>query len=129
NSNVFAYIVARAAGNNAYRTTIRVSNTGSVFIKLTKVLNNTQSDVKAEVNTGVTLTPGALLGFRFQIVGSHLQFRVRNTRGPEPSTWNSEADDSSLASAGSVGLRAYINSNVPNGPVHVSFENYEVRVP
>lgn len=127
--NAFAYIVARSDASNAYRTTIRLATNGAIYAKLTKSINNAQSDVAAEVNTGVTLAAGSPLGFRLRIVGGHLQFRVWDATGAEPSTWNREADDASISAAGSVGLRAYAATAVTNGPVQVSFDNYEVRVP
>jgi CSLREA domain-containing protein len=127
--NTFAYVVARADATNAYRATVRVVTSGAAFVKLTKVIANTQSDVAAEVNTGVTTTAGGSLGFRLRIVGGHLRFRVWNTTGAEPATWNTEARDTSITAPGSVGLRAYTGTAVPNGRIQVAFDNFKVRVP
>ena len=127
--NAFAYVVARADATNAYGVTIRVISTGAVIVKLTKLVANVQSDLAAQVTTSVIATAGGSMSFRFQIVGGHLQFRIWNSAGVEPSTWITQADDASIIAPGSVGLRALTGASVPSGPVPVSFDNFEVRVP
>ena len=60
--NAFAYVSVRANATSTYRTTIRVATTGAVFSKLTRVVNNVQSDVAPEVSTGLTDAPGLAAG-------------------------------------------------------------------
>ena len=129
--NAFAYVSVRANATSTYRTTIRVATTGAVFSKLTRVVNNVQSDVAPEVSTGLMKWLGVALAFRFRLVGTHLQFRVWSAAGVEPSTWLKEADDTTpvLQGSGGVGLRAYADVTVTNGPLHVAFDSMEVRIP
>lgn len=132
-ANAFAYLLARSngSGSTTYRTTIRLSDTGAVFAKLTKVVDGVQSALAPEASTGITASPGGQLAFRQRVVGGHLQFRIWDAGAAEPSTWLTEADDSTAAlqGPGGVGLRAYAAAGVSNGPVGVSFDAFEVRLP
>jgi CSLREA domain-containing protein len=129
--NAFAYVSVRASATSTFRTTIRVATTGAVFSKLTRVVNNAQSDVAPELSTGLTAAPGVQLAFRFRLVATHLQFRIWPAAGVEPSTWLKEADDTTptLQGPGGVGLRGFADATVTNGPILVSFDSMEVRVP
>ena len=129
--NAFAYVSVRTNATSTYRTTIRLATSGAVFSKLTRVVNNVQSDVAPEVFTGLTAAPGMQLAFRFRLVGSHLQFRIWRAASVEPSAWLKEADETTpaLQGSGGVGLRAYADVTLTNGPLHVTFDSMEVRIP
>ncbi len=127
--NAFAYIEARRAGTDGYRGTIRVSNTGSVFVQLRKTVKGTETAVAAEVATGLNIQTTGTLAYRFTVQGGHLQLRVWNASGSEPSAWQTEADDTSISSAGAVGVRAYLGSPVGNGPLTVTFDNFLAQKP
>ncbi len=128
--NAFAYVVARANGNDAYRAAIRVASSGAVYVRLKMAVGNVESNIASEVAvTDLTAAPGAPLGFRLEVVGTQLRFRVWSTTGAEPSSWLTTATDStaSLQGPGSAGLRGYVGQSVPNGPVTVSLDGFEVR--
>jgi CSLREA domain-containing protein len=130
--NAFAYVSARANATSTYRTTVRVAPNGAVFAKLTRMVNNLQSNVAGEVIVaGLTATPGGQLAFRFRVVGTQLQFRLWDAARAEPSTWNTQATDSnpSLQGPGGVALRSYIDATVSNGRILISFDDLEVRIP
>lgn len=129
--NAFAYVDADLLGSSAYRATIRVAATGVVYVQLRDSLNGIEAAVAPEVNSGLHATPGTPIAFRFRVVGNHLQFRVWDPTGSEPSTWQTESDDSTagIQAAGGVGLRSYTGKPVTNGPVTFSLSAFEVRVP
>ncbi len=130
-TNAYAYVLARASGNNAYRAAIRVATTGAVYVQLKKSVSNVESNVGSEVAVGTTITAGSPIGFRFRVVGSTLSFRAWNASGAEPAAWTVTGSDSTaaLAGAGGVGLRTYAGSALTNGPVIVSLDALRVLVP
>lgn len=130
-ANAYAYVLARANGTTAYRGAIRIATTGSVYLQLKKAVSNVESNIGSEVATGLTLTPGAPLGFRLRVVGPDLGFRVWDSTGPEPSDWNVTGSDATtpLSGPGSVGIRTYVGAAVSNGPVTVSLAAFRVLVP
>ena len=129
--NAFAYVDADLLGTSAYRATIRVAATGVVYVQLRDSLKGIEAAVAPEVNSGLHATPGTPIAFRFRVVGNHLQFRVWDPTGSEPSTWQTESDDSTagIQAAGGVGLRSYTGKPATNGPVTFSLSAFEVRVP
>ena len=130
--NAYAYVLARGNGTTSYRATIRVVAGGAVFIQLKKAVGGIESNVAAEVAVpGISAAASAQIAFRFEVIGTHLQFRVWAGGAPEPTTWLTSADDTTagLGGIGSVGLRTYLGSPVPNGPVTVSLDAFEVRRP
>jgi hypothetical protein len=120
----FAYVDARRSGSTAYRATIREAKTGVIWVQIRKSVSGTETALTTDVSTGVTATASTNLGFRFRLIGGHLQFRVWDASGAEPATWQSEVDDSSITAAGNVALRAFLGTTVTNGPVAISFDNY-----
>ena len=82
------------------------------------------------VPAGFTAAPETAIAFRLRVVGSQLRFRAWNAANAEPD-WLTTADDTTPALQGAlgVGLRAYTGSKVTNGPVHVTLDDFEVRIP
>ncbi len=131
-SNAFAYVLARASGNDAYRASIRVATTGKVYVQLKKAVSSVESSVSSEVAVaGLTLAAGSPIGVRLRVVGTDLSLRVWDATGGEPSGWTVTGSDGTagLQGAGSTGLRTYTGSGVTNGPVTVSLDSFRVRVP
>lgn len=127
--NVWVYLVARADGGTRYNAQLRITPTGSLFARLRRVQNGAVTLLGPEVAVaGVTAAAGRPLGLRFEAVGADLRFRVWDPAGPEPSGWNVTAADGTadLQDPGAAGLRLYL-SGVPNGPVSVSLDGFEVR--
>jgi len=130
-TSAYAYVLARANGNNAYRAAIRVSSGGLVYVQLKKAISNVESNIGSEVALGLSLTPGSPVGFRFRLVGSNLSFRAWDATGAEPGSWTVTGSDSTagLTGPGSVGLRTYFGSATSNGPITVSLDGFRVLVP
>lgn len=130
--NAFAYLLSRVNGTSAYRATIRVSTSGAVFLQLKRAVNGSESNIGSEVAvSGLTITPGAPIAFRYRIEGDQQKLRVWAASASEPSAWGVTGSDSTsgLTAAGGVGLRAYAGSSVSNGPVTVSLDDYQALIP
>ena len=127
--NAFAYLDARGTSTNAYRATIRVSTTGAVFVQLKKSVGGVESNVTTEVAVGFTATPGSWIAFRFEVAGTHLQFRAWDAAGTDPGTWQTSADDTTagLQAAGAAGIRAFTGGPVSNGPVVFSWDGIQIQ--
>ena len=122
--NAFAYVDARRTGKSAYRAEIRIATTGKIYLQIREAAaTGVETAVAPEVFTGVTATPSTVLDFRFTLVGGHLQARVWDASTSEPSTWQTEVDDTTITAAGGVALRALAGAPVTNGSVIVSFDN------
>jgi hypothetical protein len=110
---------------------VRVAPGGAVFVQLKRAIANAETAIAPEVATGLTLVPGAPLGFRLRVVGTDLRFRVWDAAGTEPETWQAQAEDTTpaLQAAGGVGFRTFTGAPVPNGPVVASLDALEIRLP
>ncbi len=123
-------MLARANGTTAYRAAIRVATSGAVFVQLKKAVNGVESNVGSEVAvSGLNAAAAAQIAFRFDVVGSQLQFRVWAASGTDPGTWQVSATDTTagLGVAGSEGIRFFTGAPVPNGPVIDSLSSFQVR--
>ena len=129
------YAAARRTGNNEYRLKVHMFADGRVGIQASKVINNAKSMIGPEVIvSGLSVTPGALINVHGQMVGNGSTAFYMNAWASgqsEPSGWQYTGGDSTAAlqSAGSVGLRAYLGSNVSTPPVTFSFDGYSVIAP
>jgi CSLREA domain-containing protein len=130
--NAFAYLLARVNGTTAYRATIRVSTSGAVFLQLKRAVNGAESNIGSEVAvSGLTITPGTPIAFRYRIEGDQQKLRVWPAAAAEPSAWGVTGTDSTsgLTAGGGVGLRTYTGSSVTNGPITVSLDDYQALLP
>jgi CSLREA domain-containing protein len=127
--NEYAYVEARRVGTDGYRGAIRVASNGAVFVQLRKTVGGVETGVGAEVSTSLNVQTNTTLAFRFTVSGSHLQLRVWDATAVEPTTWQTEADDTSFAGKGSVGVRGYLGGPVTNGPATLTFGNFLATKP
>ena len=125
--NTFAYILARANATNAYRGAIRVSTAGTVFVSIKKVIDKVESTVSSEAATGITVTPGSNLRFRFEVVGTDLRLKVWEGGSTEPDAWSVTGVDGDLGISAAVGFATYAGSGVTNGPITWSFDDLTVK--
>ena len=129
------YAAARRNGTNEYRIKVRVLTDGRVGIQASKVVNNAESMIGSEVIvSGLSVTPGAVIDVHGQVVGNgSTAFYINAWAGgqSQPAGWQYTGGDNTAAlqSAGSVGLRAYLGSNVSTAPVTFSFDDYSVIAP
>ena len=98
--NEFAYVLARAGGNSAYRATIRVNPSGAVFVQLKMAVNNVESNLAPEVQVpGLVVAADSGIAFRLEVVGSSISFRAWDPAGADPGTWLTTTTDNTLTAA------------------------------
>jgi hypothetical protein len=126
--NAFAYVLARANATRGIRGTIRIAANGTVHVQLKRVVDRAESNIAAEVNSGLVVSPGQAVRFRLRVVGDELRMRVWQG-ADEPTAWTTTATDGTVSAAGDVGLVGYVGRSVTNGPITISLDGYEVRRP
>lgn len=126
-------IIGRSVGTSEYRTKIKIDAAGVVTIRLIRLAGGAETTLESEP-TGLTVSAGAQLQLRFQVVGSGsstLRAKVWRNGTQEPGNWGVTATDGtpSLQTAGSQGLTAYLSSSVTNLPVRALFDDFVVLAP
>lgn len=111
------------AGPNFYLAEISYETSGTMTVRLRKSI----AGVFTTLAQGTVSTPllfAQLMRIRFNMTGSTLRAKAWMPSNPEPLTWNAVATDTQLSSAGSVGLRSYLNvGNLNPSPVVLGFDN------
>lgn len=125
--NTFGYVLARADATNSYRGAIKVTTGGNVLVAIKKVIDGVETAVVTETATGIVLTPGANLRYRFEVVGTDLRFKVWEGGTTEPADWNVAGTDSANSLAGAIGFAGYTGAAVSNGPITWSFDDLSVQ--
>ena len=135
-SNAIPYFELRRADNgNEYRARARIAPDGRVWVHVSRVTNNVESAIGGEVLvTGLTLTAGSSFWLRADVIGSSpttLRVKAWADGAAEPGTWayaqsNSEA---ALQGAGSIGIRAYVNTSATNMPITFFVDGLRANVP
>lgn len=121
------------SGAGEYRLKLRYLNTGQVSVWLTKSVSGTETLLAdGGILAGFTQTAGASLNVKVESTttgaSTTLRTKVWATGTAEPATWRTSATDSqaALQAPGSIGLTAYANGSVTNGPLVFSFDNLNV---
>lgn len=100
-----------AALTNGYEGLVYLKDNSTLIAGIFKRVAGSETGIGSNVAAG-TYAVDHVIKVRFQVIGTSLKLRVWNaTTGPEPTTWQREASDSSLTAEGYVGLYAY-NSSV-----------------
>ena len=129
------YAAARRNGTNEYRIKVRMLADGRVGIQASKVINNAESPIGSElIVSGLTVSQGSYIDVHAQVVGNGstaFSINAWASGQSEPAGWQYTGGDNTAAlqSAGSVGLRAYLGTNVSTAPVTFSFDDYTVIAP
>jgi PKD repeat protein len=123
-------LAVRHAGSSDYRIRVRIQPT-TTTLQLTKVVNGTETVLKAVTVPGLIYNVGDVLRLRIQASGSGsttLSGKVWKVGASEPATWQlSTVDaDPALQSAGGVGIWAYLSGTSTTVPVTASFDNLSV---
>jgi hypothetical protein len=96
-------------------------------VQLRKAVAGVESAVAPEVPTGLVLEPSDWLGYRFELRGNSLAFRLWDASEGEPTAWQTMANDTAVTAAGSAGIRGYTGAVVTNGSVVILVDAFEVR--
>jgi CSLREA domain-containing protein len=133
--NSFIYAVARRNGTNEYRPRMILNANGTVSVNASVVINGTESALgTAVVVSGLTQSANSFIWLRAQVTGaSPTTVRVKAWADgqAEPSGWQFSVTNNAAAvqTAGSLGLRTYVNSSINNAPITFSFDDYSVALP
>ena len=131
----WAYVIARQSGTNNYQATLRMAANGGVFLQISRVVNNVETAVGAEVPiSGLVHTPNQGIWVRMQATGASpttLRAKAWADGTLEPAAWavtqtNSEA---TLQSSGAIGVRSWASASLTNAPIAVSFDELRAYVP
>ncbi|GGL93975.1 alkaline phosphatase family protein [Nakamurella endophytica] len=119
-----AVVGRHVATNVEYQGKLRIRADGSVVIGIQALAGTaTATAVRADaVLPGITVTAGARLATRMQVVGTDpttLRWKVWPATAAEPAAWSQTATDATpaLQAAGSVGLSSYLSSSGTVAPV------------
>jgi len=128
----FVYAVTRRNGNNEYRPRLTLNANGTVSVHAGVVINNSESSIGSPVTVaGLSHTPGGFIYLRAEVTGANpttIRVKAWSNHQYERDDWQYTGTNSAseLQTAGAVGLRTYVGSQVSNAPVTFSFADYEV---
>lgn len=124
-----AYAVARFTDvNNYYRARLVFGVDHTLKIELAKVVGGVTTVIEPQVTQpGVFHIPDAFYRLGFDLDGGVLRAKVWQRGTPEPTDWTIVTNDTSITSAGEVGVRAFLSvGNLNALPVMMSFDNVTV---
>jgi CSLREA domain-containing protein len=134
NQSVF-FIARRVSNNTEYRGQLRISTTGTVYIRAAQAINGSQTIIGTEVAVpGVIHAANRYIWMRGEIVGTNpttIRLKAWADGQAEPSGWQYTVTDSTsaLQTAGAIGLRVFLTSGVTNAPVVFTFDDLLVTSP
>lgn len=116
--------------SNIYFARLTFTTAQAVQIVIQKRVGGTQSDLVTATVGELTHAASTFYTLRFQVSGSTLRAKAWAQGGVESPVWHATTTDTSLASAGSVGVRSVLDSANTNVlPVTVSVDNYQMTNP
>ena len=128
----FVTLSARRIGTSEYRARAMLNASGTVSLRLTRVVNGAETVLANRVIPGLTAAPGEALTLRLTATGAGttaLAASVWRASGTAPVTPDVTATDSTavLQAAGGVGLWTYLSGSSTNAPVTVSVDDLRVQ--
>jgi PKD repeat protein len=125
----------RVSGFTSYRGQVRLTTGNQVWLQADSVINNTMTGLG--VNTRAqpaTVATGAFIWVRAQITGTNpttIRMKAWNDGSAEPSAWAYTVTDSTpvLQAPGAVGLLGWLSAAWNQGPITVSFDDFNVTSP
>ncbi len=129
--NQFVYgVVRRISASTEYRAQLRLLTNGTVSIRASSVVGNSESPIGAQVQVpGLSSSAATTIWLRAQFIGTSpttIRIRAWADGSPEPAIWQYTATDSTAAlqAAGGVGLRTYISGATSNAPLVFTFDDF-----
>jgi hypothetical protein len=121
-----AYAIARfTSTSNYYRARLAFNADRTVSVGVEKVVATVVTVIAAQVvQPGVFHIPGMFFRLRFQVDGDTLRVKTWTRGTDEPVDWTTSVVDTSLTTAGNIGVRALLTTGVTNTlPVVYLFED------
>ena len=115
--------------NNLYYGRIAFNTDQTLTLVIQKRVAGAQTDLTTVTVPG-THAAGTFFKIRLQVTGTTLRAKAWPVSGTEPVAWQATVTDSSLTTAGSVGVRSILSSaNTNTLPVTASFDDFNVINP
>lgn len=127
------YLVARYFDtSNWYSARFAFNTDGSVQVGLEKNVAGVTTTVVAVTSNGTTYAAGQGVKVKFRVMDSVLMAKSWNIETPEPPKWTAVATDTSLTTAGRVGMRAFVGDaavtyNVDDFTAQWGFGGFELQ--
>lgn len=127
----FLNLVARYADtSNSYLARLEFTTTATVALTVRRRLAGTETSLGGGTVAGLAHAPNVRFRVRFQVTGSALRARAWLDGQPEPAAWNAEASDTSLTTAGQIGMRSILSTANTNAlPVIATWGDFLVAGP
>lgn len=122
-----AIILRRVDANNLIMGYVQLNTTGSINLRIRKILAGVSSVVSTAYDFGLSLEVGQEFMIQMQADGTAMRLKAWLATEPEPSEYQLETSitDSALQAAGSVGIRVFLDGSGTNHPVTYSIDDLE----
>lgn len=127
-------LTARKASASEYQLRALIGATGAVSLSVVAVVNGTQTTVGSVPISGLRYTAGEVLKLKFTVTGSGptmLAGKVWRASAAEPSSAQISVGNAAaeLQGTGAIGVRTYLSGGATNGPLAVTFDDYDSTRP
>lgn len=123
-------VVRHADSNNYYWARGTFTATGTVQLALRKRVAGTETGIGSVITLPFGYTAGQQFGIRLRVRGALIEARMWPASVTESEEWDVQVSDTSLAAAGSVGVRSLIGAvSTATLPVVFSFDNFTYTDP
>ncbi|MFG2670480.1 poly-gamma-glutamate hydrolase family protein [Streptomyces sp. NPDC048445] len=110
----FPSLTARwADASNCYLARLEFSTTQTVILTLRKRVAGTET-LLVQYTTGLTHAAGRRFRIRMQLAGTAIRAKAWQDGTAEPTSWQLETTDTSLTTAGQIGMRGILSSASTN---------------
>ena len=131
-----AFDVRRVSGFTSYRGQLRlIPNSNQVWLQADTVINGTIAGLGANTRAhNATATVGGYIWVRGQVTGTsptEIKLKAWTDGTAEPAGWDVDITDSTAAlqAPGAVGLVGWLSGNWTQGPITMSFDDFNVTSP
>ncbi len=133
-----AFDVRRVSGFTSYRGQLRlIPNSNQVWIQADTVINGTIAGLGANTHAkNATATVGGYIWLRGQFISTsptdtEIKLKAWTDGTAEPASWDVDVTDSTAAlqAPGAVGLVGWLSGNWTQGPITMSFDDFNVTSP
>ena len=134
NINV-GFDVRRVSGFTSYRGQVRLTPTNQVWLQADAVVHDNMTPLGTSLRAhAASVAANSFIWVRGQVTGTNpttIKLKAWNDGTPEPSAWDYSTTDSTgvLQAPGAAGLLAWLSPAWNQGPITVSFDDFNVTSP
>ncbi|GAB2484566.1 hypothetical protein GCM10027030_18510 [Luteococcus sediminum] len=122
---VNVFLAGRRTAAGEYRAKLRLLSTGQANLAVSKVVAGKETVLK-EIVAAENYTPGSVVTVELDITGQTVAAKAWTPTEAEPTTATVSVQDSTLQTAGSVGLVGYASGSATNAPYQLAFDDLVV---